>query len=140
MKIKPNEVAVGRQTRPKIICICGSSRFADIAAVQSWEFSKQGIIVLSFEFLPEWYHLATGKKENGHYAEQEGVAHILDELHLRKIEMADEVFIINQPIPGHPHGYIGERTKIEIGYAHRLGKPVRYMNQNAYFGSFNPKS
>lgn len=109
-------------TRPKIICLVGSSRFADVAAVQSWEFSKQRIITVSYEYLPQWYADATGKTENGHFAEQEGVAHILDELHLRKIDLADEVFVINEG------GYIGERTTFEIAYAKEHGKPVKYLN------------
>lgn len=107
--------------RPKIVCICGSSRFADWAAVNSWNFSKMGIIVLSYELLPQWYWEATNKVGHGHAAEQEGVADILDALHLKKIEMADEVFIINKD------GYIGERTWLEINYAKSLGKPVSYM-------------
>mgnify|MGYP001593041663 CR=1 FL=1 len=126
------EKLVGCDTikRPKIICICGSSRFADIAAVQSWEFSKMGIITVSYELLPAWYWKATGKVGNSHAAEQEGVAHILDELHLRKIDLADEVFVINQPTHDSPEGYIGERTRFEINYALSKGKLVKYMNAN----------
>lgn len=107
--------------RPIIVCICGSSRFADIAAVKAWELEKQGILALGMHLLPKWYWEQTAKVGDGHGAEQEGVAHILDELHLRKIEMADEVFIVNY------EGYIGERTAIEIGYAKKLNKPVKYM-------------
>lgn len=44
----------------------------------------------------------------------------LDELHLRKIDMADIVYVIN------PNGYIGESTKREIEYAESLGKQIRY--------------
>jgi hypothetical protein len=107
--------------KPKIVCICGSSRFCDIAAVKAWEFEKQGVLALSMCYLPQWYHDATGKSENGHYAEQEGVAHILDDLHLRKIDMADSVYVVNY------NGYIGDRTRTEIAYAESLGKPIEYM-------------
>ena len=107
--------------KPKIICICGSSRFADIAAVHAWELEKKGNIVLGLHYLPEWYWKETNKKGCGHGAEQEGVAHILDELHLRKIDMADEVFVVNEK------GYIGERTNIEIKYARKLNKPIKYL-------------
>lgn len=113
--------------KPKIICICGSSRFCDVAAVHAWNFEKMGIITLSMHLLPDWYWQATHKVGQSHGAEQEGVAHILDELHLRKIEMADEVFIVNVPIPGHENGYIGNRTRIEIAHAEKLGKPVKYL-------------
>lgn len=104
-----------------IVCICGSSRFCDVAAVKAWEFEKQGIMALSMCLLPDWYHRETNKVETGHYTEQEGVAHILDELHLRKIDLADEVFVVNR------RGYIGERTRTEIEYAKAHGKPVSYM-------------
>lgn len=107
--------------KTKIICICGSSQFADIASVIAWNFEKQGVIALGMCYLPEWYHRATAKVENGHYAEQEGVATILDELHLRKIEMAEFVFVVNKG------GYIGERTTKEIEYAKSLGKEVKFL-------------
>ena len=102
--------------RPKIVCICGSSRFSDIAAVAAWELEKQGKIVLTLHFLPSWY-----TDKTSHLAEAEGVHEILDELWLRKIEMADEVFVINV------NGYIGNRTDIEIDYARSLDKPVKYL-------------
>lgn len=62
--------------------------------------------------------------EHGH---GEGVGHdsqqkiMLDELHKRKIDLADEVFVINVG------GYIGESTASEIKYAKQLGKPIRYL-------------
>lgn len=108
--------------RPKIVCICGSSRFCDKAAVWAWEFEKQGELALSMHLLPQWYWELTGKVGEGHGAEQEGVAHILDELHLIKIDMADRVFVVNEG------GYIGERTSIEIEYAKKLGKPISYSH------------
>lgn len=106
---------------PKIVCICGSSRFCDIASVEAWALEKRGIIALGMHLLPQWYWESTGKVGCGHGAEQEGVEGVLDELHLRKIDLADEVLVVNKG------GYIGERTRIEIDYAVRHGKPVRYM-------------
>ncbi len=108
-----------RSVRPQIVCICGSSRFVDIAAVKAWEFEKRGIIALGMHLLPETY--GTHMPDRHHFAEQEGVAPILDELHLLKIDMADSVFVVNKD------GYIGERTAIEIAWAKNLGKPVEYM-------------
>lgn len=46
----------------------------------------------------------------------------LDVLHLRKIDLADEVFVLNVG------GYIGESTRREIAYAERTGKPVTYLD------------
>jgi hypothetical protein len=49
---------------------------------------------------------------------------MLDDMHKRKIDMADEIFVINV------HGYIGESTRSEIEYAKRTGKTVRYLEQS----------
>lgn len=46
---------------------------------------------------------------------------MLDDMHKRKIDMADEVFIINVG------GYIGSSTRSEIEYAQAYGKPVKYL-------------
>jgi hypothetical protein len=104
----------------KIVCIIGSSRFADINAVKMWEFAKEGTLALGMYLLPDWYWEATEKTEKGHAAEQEGVAETLDDLHLTKIRLADEVYVLNV------NGYIGERTAYEIEYAKELGKPLVY--------------
>lgn len=49
------------------------------------------------------------------------VKHALDELHLRKIDLADEVLILN------PGRYLGESTRRELAYARRMGKRVRSL-------------
>jgi hypothetical protein len=102
--------------RPQIVCICGSSKFCAIAAVKAWEFECQGILALSMHLLPSWYCPV-----QDHFAEHQNVAPILDELHLRKIDMADFIYVVNV------EGYIGERTAIEIGYAKQLGKQIQYL-------------
>ena len=50
-----------------------------------------------------------------------GEKEMLDDMHLRKIDMADEIFVINVG------GYIGESTKREIAYAEQKGKKVNYL-------------
>ena len=102
---------------PKIVCICGSSRFVGESAVKAWELNKQGIATFFMPLLPQWY---PGVHEH-HQAEAEGVAENLDNLWLRLIEMADEVFVVNCG------GYIGQRTRIEIEHAKKLAKPVNYL-------------
>lgn len=47
---------------------------------------------------------------------------MLDEMHRQKIDMSDEIFVIN------PEGYIGESTKSEIKYAQEKGKVIFYLN------------
>ena len=51
--------------------------------------------------------------------EQKGV---LDALHLRKIDLADRVLVVN------PGGYVGESTRREIAYAQAVGKPVAFTD------------
>jgi hypothetical protein len=48
---------------------------------------------------------------------------MLDDMHKRKIDMADEIFVINVG------GYIGSSTKSEIAYAKETGKPVHYLEE-----------
>ena len=54
-------------------------------------------------------------------AEAEGVKEHFDTLHLRKIDLADEVFVVNID------GYIGNSTRREIEYAKSHNKPVKYL-------------
>ena len=48
---------------------------------------------------------------------------MLDDMHKRKIDMADEVFVINK------NGYIGQSTKGEIEYAISTNKIVNFMEE-----------
>ena len=105
--------------RPKIICLCGSTKFIDLHAIMKWKLEKEGAIVLSMTLLPSNYPGV----QSDHQAEFEGVKEKLDELHLRKIDFADEIFIINA------HGYIGESTKREIEYAKKHNKPINYLEK-----------
>lgn len=83
----------------------------------AWEIEKKGMIALGLHLLPQWY---PGVKEH-HQAEEEGVVRIFETLHLRKIDLADEVLVFNQG------GYLGDHTKAEIAYALAHEKPVRYL-------------
>ena len=87
----------------KSVCICGSSRFCDLIAVVKWELEKRGIMATGLNLLPAWYceHMEWVKSHHG--AEQENVAKILDEVHLRKIDKYDCVMIVN------PNNYIWEK-------------------------------
>ena len=49
---------------------------------------------------------------------------MLDDMHKRKIDMADEIYVINVG------GYIGESTRSEIEYAKGKGMPVRYLEES----------
>lgn len=104
--------------RPPIVCLCGSTRFYDQFQELNYRLTMAGEIVLSVGFYPH------AKAKHGH---GEGVGHDsaekarLDELHLRKIDLADYVLVLNVG------GYVGESTQREVDYATRLGKPVVYL-------------
>ena len=102
--------------RPEIICLCGSSRFVSEMAVIAWGFEKDGKIAMGLHLMPESYGAPAD-----HLAEAEGVAEQMDELHLRKIDLADRVFVVNVG------GYIGDSTRREIEYAAQQGKPIVYL-------------
>jgi len=111
------EVGASRGGRPRITCFCGSSRFIDQMAVLMWEYEKAGRISLGLHLLPG--HYVRGVAD--HLAEAQGVAAHMDALHLRKIDLADEVVVVNVG------GYVGDSTRREIEYARARGKPVRYL-------------
>jgi len=113
--------------RPRIITLCGSSRFCCEMAILAWEFEKGGCIVLGLHLLPQGYCEQKGMTPDAdgkihHIGEQEGVENIMDALHFKKIEMADSIYIVNVG------GYIGKSTKREIAYAKHLGKPISYLD------------
>ena len=112
--------------KPKVVCFCGSVRFSTEMLIVAWEYAKAGKIVLGWCVLPDCYFEANpGSKGDDaagiHAAEKEGVKEILDELHKRKIDLADEILVINID------GYVGNSTKSEILYAIDHGKPVRWL-------------
>lgn len=111
----------GWVNKREIICMCGSTRYADLMAVISWEFEKLGKIVLRVNYVPEWYGKYKGYAESAHMADQEGLKKNLDELHFRKIDMCDKVFVCNYD------NYIGESTRNEINYAISKNKPIEYI-------------
>ncbi len=102
--------------RPEIVCLCGSTRFMDAFFAEGWRLTLDRKIVLSVG-------VVKSAGPDGHAAEAIGqdVADRLDELHLRKIDLADRVLVLNVG------GYIGSSTRKEIAYAERTGKPIEYL-------------
>ncbi|MDI3403244.1 hypothetical protein [Streptomyces cavernicola] len=94
--------------RPEIVCICGSTRFVDEMRAANRDLTVAGVIVV-----------APGEADELITNEQKTV---LDALHLRKIDLADRVLVVN------PGGYIGESTSREIAYARATGKPISFTD------------
>ena len=104
--------------RPRVVCLCGSVRFLAEFDAASLAETLSGRIVLSVGS-----HRQRDEDALAHLnsAEREAALDRLGELHLRKIDLADEVLVIN------PGGYVGESTRREIAYARQTGKPVRSL-------------
>ncbi len=91
-------------SKPKVVVICGSSRFVDIMAVCEWIIERDELaITMGLNLLPWWYDDIPD-----HLAEHERCAEQMDELHLRKIDLAGEIFVVDAGVDGKP--YIGENT------------------------------
>ena len=105
---------------PEIVCLCGSTRFMDAYNDARKSLTLQGKIVLSVEIVT--YDQATDPQIHDPETKR-----MLDELHLRKIDLADRVHILNVPTDEMPHGYIGESTANEIAYAKEQGKVITWL-------------
>lgn len=99
---------------PEIVCLCGSTRFMDVFHAAGWRLTLDGYIVLTVG-------VCTHAEHHGGEALGQDVVDKLDELHLRKIDLSDWVFVLNVG------GYIGESTRSEIEYAEKIGKPIKYF-------------
>ena len=107
-----NELQSSDQIRYKIITLCGSTKFKEQFFSEQKRLTLEGNIVISVGLF-------------GHSGDTEvwniGTKKMLDEMHKRKIDLADEIFVINVG------GYIGTSTQSEIDYAILTKKPVVFM-------------
>jgi hypothetical protein len=103
--------------RPVVVCLCGSTKFKDTFVKANLEETLKGKIVLSIGC-----DMRTDQELFGKMTEDELrlTKAKLDILHFQKIELADEVLILNVG------GYMGESTQRERLYAESLGKVIRY--------------
>lgn len=132
-----------KQAKPRVVCLCGSARFKDAYVEANKRETMAGRVVLS-----------VGHTDGG-VTEEQKLA--LDQLHLRKIDIADEVLVLDCSLrvceccekpcrevwndeQGQHYSeccgsvcaekpYVGESTKREIAYAELHGKPVRYLSK-----------
>ena len=101
--------------RPAIVCLCGSTRFADEFNRQRIALTCAGQIVLSIEIVT-----TQAPGDDPQHADPWLKAR-LDTLHKAKIDLADYVLVLNVG------QYIGPSTRSEIDYATQTGKPIRYL-------------
>jgi hypothetical protein len=108
---------------PAVVCLCGSTRFMETFKTATERETLDGKIVLSvgvdlktpsedlqskIDKRPDYLPILKAR---------------LDSLHLRKIDLSDEILVIN------PGGYVGESTLREIAYAVSTGKAIRFWEQ-----------
>ena len=101
---------------PEVVTLCGSTRFRDDFNAENRRLSLDGRIVISLGLFGHLEGLDIGTD-----TEPTPVKVMLDELHKRKIDLADRVHVINVG------GYVGSSTRSEIAYAELHGKPVTYL-------------
>jgi hypothetical protein len=103
----------------KVITLCGSTRFKDAFQEAQKRLTLAGNIVISVGLFGHagdaevWENMDEGTLTR--------TKEMLDDMHKRKIDMADEIFVLNVG------GYVGESTRSEIEYAQRSGKAVNYL-------------
>lgn len=103
----------------KVITLCGSTRFKDEFMKAQKDLTLKGNIVISVGLFGHsgdnevWENMDEGTLTR--------TKEMLDDMNKRKIDMADEIFVINVG------GYIGDSTKSEIEYAIKNGKKVNYL-------------
>lgn len=103
---------------PKIVCLCGSTRFSQAFQDANFNETLAGNIVLTIGCdMKSDNELFKNMSEN----ELTKVKAQLDKLHFDKIYLANEVLILNVG------GYIGQSTRRELEYAQELGKVIRYL-------------
>lgn len=98
----------------EVVTLCGSTKFKDDFIKAQEALTLNGYIVLTVGLFGHSDH-----KYNSVITPE--VKLMLDDMHKRKIDMADSIYVINK------NGYIGESTKSEIEYAAATGKAIVYM-------------
>lgn len=90
--------------RPKVVCLCGSLRFQSLFRSERRRLTSLGVIVLGPEAVSD--ELTPSRRK------------ALGELHLRRIDLADEVRVVSEG------GYVGSATRREIEYAREKQKVI----------------
>lgn len=103
-----------------IVTLCGSTRFKDAFSRAQFDETMKGNIVLT---IGTAWHSDEELFANYSEAERQEIKQKLDALHFEKIEMSDEILVLNIG------GYVGESTKREINHAWKLDKHIRWLEE-----------
>lgn len=109
----------------KVVTLCGSTRFKDEFLEVQKQLTLKGYIVISVGlFGHSGDNEVWDGMDEGTLSETKKM---LDDMHKRKIDMADEIFVIDVD------GYIGESTRSEIAYAKNADKKISYLSEIKLF-------
>ncbi|TMW71063.1 hypothetical protein [Alteribacter natronophilus] len=97
----------------KVITLCGSTKFKDAFREMEKKLTLQGHAAISLGFFEQSEGVAITPEQEA----------MFEKIHLRKIDLADEIFVIDVD------GYVGKSTANEIHYAKSRGKAVNYYSQ-----------
>ncbi len=97
--------------RPRVITLCGSTKFMDEFTRANQDLTLKGNVVFSVA--------TTAYEGSGNVSAAQ--KSLLDSIHLEKIRLSDAIFVLNVG------GYIGPSTAREIEYARRIGRAVCYL-------------
>lgn len=104
-----------------VITLCGSTRFRKAFEEANKQLTLAGYIVISVGL---YGHSGDEEVwENMDEGTQTSTKRMLDDMHKRKIDLADAIYVINVG------GYIGASTRSEIEYAKATGKEVLYLEE-----------
>lgn len=109
-----NSIEKPKEKKFKVITLCGSTKFKKEFEEVNKKLTLEGNIVISVGCFGH-----SGDKEPS----SKKVKELLDEIHKSKIDLADEIFVINK------NNYIGKSTKSEIDYAKSKGKVIRFLEE-----------
>lgn len=107
--------------RTKVYTLCGSSRFPEAFHLVNAHLSMMGHVVISLGLFGHADQPTGAKFLTSDGDEKTDEKRNLDQLHFRKIDLSDAIFVINVG------GYVGSSTKREVAYAQSLGKKVEYL-------------
>ena len=97
----------------KVITLCGSTRFKEDFERVNRRLTLDGNIVIS---------VGCYGHSGDTFTDEQKI--MLDDIHKRKIDMADAIYVINKD------GYIGASTRSEIQYALKTGKQIIFMEDD----------
>ncbi len=109
---------------PPVVCLCGSTRFKEEFVKANADLTLAGFIVLS---VGHFSRATSDQRAAGLFADITPEQKVmLDDLHKRKIDLADIVVVLNKGL------YTGHSTNSEIAYAHKTGQPVFWLEPEIY--------